>query len=187
MIDHEVLPYLPQDAITEANVTFLAEDKGKFRPVPGWGLDAMESGRSMALADLDNDGRLDVVVNNLNAPAKVFENRLCSARGSGRAAGSTEIRLRWIGKQNSAAFGATVRVRTTAGILTRLVSPTGGYLTGLDGTVHVGLGGAGVNSIDVTWPDGATSKISRNAAQGGFENQLVTIIRAGTSAGDSNG
>jgi hypothetical protein len=44
----------------------------------------------MSMADLDDDGDLDIVVNNLNSPAQLFENRLCNGDG-------LLVELRWTG------------------------------------------------------------------------------------------
>jgi enediyne biosynthesis protein E4 len=175
MIDHEVLPYLPNAEIREQNVAYRVTDKAEFVQNRSWGLNSMASGRSMAMADLNNDGRLDIVVNNLRSKSMVYENRLCS--GS-----SGTIRLKWDGMQNSAAFGATIRVRTKTGSMSRLVSPTGGYLTGLDGTVHFGLGKAEPTGVDVVWPDGKVSKLDPNTVKG-WRSSTVVITRANPSKG----
>jgi enediyne biosynthesis protein E4 len=172
MIDHEVLPYLPNGEIKESNVVFRVDKKGGFRRTSSWGLDSTASGRSMALADLNGDGRLDVVVNNLRSPSIVYENQLCGGA-------SMNLTLHWKGHQNSAAFGAVVRVETDHGTLTRLVTPTGGYLTGLDGTVHFGLGTRKVKAVSITWPDGAPSMFTPSSTSGGLSGQLVTVTRNG--------
>ena len=172
MIDHEVLPYLPNDEIAEPNVVFRVDSSNSFHRTPSWGLNAMASGRSMAMADFNGDGRLDIVVNNLRSPSVIFENQLCGGT-------PMTIRLRWSGKQNVSGFGSMVTVRTTAGTFTRLVNPTGGYLTGLDGLVQVGLGGAKVESIDVTWPDGAKSTIRKTDTPSQLAGTAVTLTRNG--------
>ncbi len=174
MIDHEVLPYLPNSEIKERNAAFRVDSSGRFRRMDAWGLDATASGRSMALADVDGDGRLDVIVNNLRSPAMVFENRICGGQ-------STELTLVWEGRQNSAAYGAVVRTQTDRGTLTRLVTPTGGYLTGLDGTVHFGLGATKIKAITITWPDGASSTFSETSTGKSLTGQKVTVTRKGTN------
>jgi enediyne biosynthesis protein E4 len=158
MIDHEVLPYLPDDEIREKNVAYRVTDKAEFVRNTSWGLGSTASGRSMAMADFNHDGRLDIVVNNLRSKSMVYENRLCG--GS-----STTIRLQWDGMQNAAGFGSTVRIRTSSGSMSRLVSPTGGYLTGLDGTVHFGLGQADLASVEIVWPDAKVSRLDSNAVK----------------------
>jgi enediyne biosynthesis protein E4 len=170
MIDHEVLPYLPNDEIREKNVAYRVTRRAEFVRNSSWGLNATASGRAMAMADFNNDGRLDIVVNNLRSKSMIYENRLCG--GS-----STTIRLKWDGMQNASAFGSTVRVRTNAGTLSRLASPTGGYLTGLDGSLHVGLGTAEPSGVEIVWPDGKVSILDANAAKG-LRSNTVVITRA---------
>jgi enediyne biosynthesis protein E4 len=170
MIDHEVLPYLPNDEIREKNVAYRVTRGAEFVRNSSWGLNATASGRAMAMADFNNDGRLDIVVNNLRSKSMIYENRLCG--GS-----STTIRLKWDGMQNASAFGSTVRVRTNAGTLSRLASPTGGYLTGLDGSLHVGLGTAEPSGVEIVWPDGKVSNLDANAAKG-LRSNTVVVTRA---------
>src|SRR5947207_12478357 len=52
-----------------------------------WGFNAAEVSQGMCLADLDNDGDLDVVVNNLNGPAGIYRNESRAPRGDGRLKG----------------------------------------------------------------------------------------------------
>jgi enediyne biosynthesis protein E4 len=170
MIDHEVLPYLPNDEIREQNFAYRATRKGEFLRNSSWGLNATDSGRAMALADLNNDGRLDVVVNNLRSKSMVYENRLCGGA-------STTFRLKWDGVQNSAAFGATIRVHTKSGSMLRLVSPTGGYLTGLDGTVHFGIGTAEPTGVEIVWPDGKASQLDANTLKS-LRSNTILVARA---------
>src|SRR5439155_9913775 len=54
-----------------------------------WGFNAAEVSQGMCLADLDNDGDLDVVVNNLNGPAGIYRNESSAARVAVRLKGST--------------------------------------------------------------------------------------------------
>ncbi len=152
MIDHEVLPYLPQNELVERNVAFRGTGDARFERDPDWGLASQSSGRSMALADFDSDGRLDVVINNLRASAELFENRFCGGH-------TLTIRLEWDGVGNRSALGSTVALNTDATVLHRAVSSNGGYLTGLDGLVHFGLGNELPRSVTVRWPDGATSEL----------------------------
>jgi enediyne biosynthesis protein E4 len=152
MIDHELLPYLPGDEIVEPNVAFRGKGGARFGRDPKWGLDSTASGRSMALADLNNDGRLDVVINNLERPAEVFENRNCGG-------GTVSVDLAWAGVGNRFALGSIVTVETTEGAQHRLVTGSSGYLTWLPPGVHFGLGSAVPVAATVKWPDGATSRV----------------------------
>jgi enediyne biosynthesis protein E4 len=154
MIDHDLLPFLPHSEIVEKNVAFSNDGKGNFTKAGGWGLESTRSGRSMAFADFNGDGRLDVVVNNLESASVVYENRICG--GS-----SIEVSLVWPAHQNVQAFGSTVTVTTAKRTLTRIVQPEGGYLSWLDGQINVGIpNGEAVRSLTIRWPDGTESKIA---------------------------
>ena len=89
----------------------------------------------MSMADLDDDGDLDIVVNNLNSPAQLFENRLCSGDG-------LVVELRWTGAANPAALGAEIALQTGKGRSVRTVRASSGYLSGDPGRVHFGVGEA---------------------------------------------
>jgi enediyne biosynthesis protein E4 len=174
MIDHELLPYLPGDEIVERNVTFRGSGGARFGRDPKWGLDSTASGRSMALADLNADGRLDVVINNLEGPAEVFENRHCGGA-------TLSVDLMWLGVDNRSALGSIVSIETDVGAQHRLVAGSSGYLTWLPSEVHFGLGSAVPVAVRVTWPDGATSTVpmtSQGSASGGSRPHLkITIQR----------
>ena len=77
MISREMFSHLPNGELVEENQVYRNLSGGRFAPQPGWALNDTASGRGMSLADLDNDGDLDVVVNNLLSAATLFENRLC--------------------------------------------------------------------------------------------------------------
>jgi hypothetical protein len=114
-----------------------------------WGLAQPGFSNGAAYVDLDNDGALDLVVNNVNAAAAIYRNR---ARASGDNA-YLQVQLRGAGG-NTAGIGAKVIVR--AGGKTQLVEqmPTRGFESSVDPRLHLGLGSATrVDSLTVIWPD----------------------------------
>ena len=166
MIATEVFEHLPDSELVEENQAFRNNADGTFSTAPEWGLGATESGRGMAMADLDLDGDLDIVVNNLESPAVLFENQICG--GS-----SLEIDLRWNGTRNIRAIGATVEVETNNGDYLREVRASSGYASSDPSRLHFGFPqGTEIISANVTWPDGATLTI-----QDIEPNTLVTIVR----------
>lgn len=162
----ELFPHLPDNELVEANQAFQNDRRGRFLARPDWGLGGGDGGRGMQQADLDNDGDLDIVVNNLGAPATLFENRLCGGAG-------LLVALEWPQSGNTSAIGAQVVLRTSAGRMVREVKSSTGYLSSADPRMHFGLpAGAQIQLLEVHWPDGAISTVDGVHAQ-----QLVTIAR----------
>lgn len=155
MIAAELFSHLPNDELVEANQVFHNAGGGSFSPAPEWNLGATESGRGMSMADLDGDGDLDIVVNNLQRPATVFENRLCGGNG-------LLVDLRMPGTGNTRALGAQLALHTSNGTLFRDVRAGSGYLSGDTAQVQFGIpNGATVDRLEIHWPDGRTSEIKQ--------------------------
>jgi hypothetical protein len=124
-------------------------------------------GRGLAVGDLDNDGRLDVVVNDLDGRAQVLHNELADAGNW------LLVKLKGAGK-NTGAIGAVVTLRAGKLRMMRLVQSGTGYLSQDDKRLHFGLGPeAKADLIEVRWPDGTTTR--REAV---MANQLVEIQQA---------
>jgi hypothetical protein len=120
--------------------------------------------RGLAIGDLDNDGGLDVVINDLDGSPQVLRNEL-AGRGHWLI-----VKLRGAAP-NTDAIGAVVAVQTGATVQKGLVQSGTGYLSQSDMRLHFGLAGAEmVDSIEVTWPDGTTSRRERVKA-----DQIVEI------------
>ncbi len=154
MVADNLFHHLPGASLTEPNQAFRNIGGDRFEPVYSWGLDDLSGGRGMAMADLDGDGDLDIVVNNLNAPARIYENRLCGGR-------AITVQLAWEGTGNPTAIGAQVVASGDSGDrLVRTVESSRGYLSGASATVHFGLG-ADRDAVDleIVWPDGRVSTV----------------------------
>jgi hypothetical protein len=112
---------------------------------------ASASSRSSAAFDLDNDGDLDLVVNNLNDRPQIFLSNL-SAR---QKIHFLKIRLKGT-KSNADGLGAIVKVRSGARTWTQQHDGKSGYLSQSSLPLYFGLGSATeVSSIEVQWPSGA--------------------------------
>ncbi|MEM7131879.1 MAG: CRTAC1 family protein [Chloroflexota bacterium] len=166
MIAQNMFGHLPNGELVEENQVFRNRGDGTFEPMPRWGLGSTASGRGMVMADLDSDGDLDIVINNLRASAQLFENRLCGGKG-------LLVDLLWPDSGNSRAIGAEIVLETSIGRLTRDVRASGGYLSGDPARVHFGLPkDAEIRQLNVLWPDGAKSSVEQVSQQ-----MLYTLTR----------
>lgn len=158
MAADSLFPDLPDHSLVEENQVFRNEGGNSMTPMPDWGLASEDGGRGMAMADLDADGDLDIVINNLNAPAMVFENQVCGGN-------SLTLDLRWIGTQNVMAVGSSVTVETSDETLLRTVRTARGYLSSGPTQIHVGLGRSTEAVVTVAWPDGESSIVDARAGE----------------------
>lgn len=166
MIDDKMFHYLPNGELVEENQAFRNDGNGSFLPAPEWGMAATESGRGMSMADLDNDGDLDVIINNLMSPALLLENGICEGQ-------SVQVTLEWPMSGNSYALGAQVLLHTDSGTLLRDARAGSGYLSGDPIRLHFGVANsATLEALEIIWPDGAISVVEEITA-----DSLVTITR----------
>ena len=153
MAEAEIFNYLPNHELVEENQALRNDGTGYFVPAPEWRLGSTLGGRGMSMADLDGDGDLDIVVNNLRGPAQLFENRLCGGPG-------LEIDLRWPRSKNTRALGATLVLHTSAGTYYRDVRAASGYLSGDPARVHFGVPtNVTASRLEIRWPDGRVSLV----------------------------
>ncbi len=141
------------------NLTF--EDAG-----PASGFDTPSFSNGAAYGDLDNDGDLDLVVNNLNQQAFLYRNN------SERLLKHQYLKVQLKGpEKNTFAIGAKVVAYKGAEKLNFQLIPTRGFQSSVDYPIIFGLGSNGqVDSLEVIWPDRSRSLI-RNPAV----NQLLVI------------
>ncbi|MDB5210559.1 MAG: fg-gap repeat protein [Sediminibacterium sp.] len=99
-------------------------------------------------ADLDNDGDLDVVVNNINEAATIYKNNSNDKNDKAFA----EIKLKGPEK-NINAVGAKVILFANGGIRTYEKNPVRGFQSSMEVPIHIGLDYSKVDSAFLVWPD----------------------------------
>ena len=121
-------------------------------------------GRGMATGDIDNDGRVDVVVTENNGPMHILMNR-------------TETGNNWIGiklvghKSNRDGIGAVVKVVTADGPQWQTVKTSVGYLSSSDPRAQFGLGRQKViRTLEIRWPSGIVQTLQNVAG-----NRYMTV------------
>src|SRR2546427_160737 len=136
-----------------------------------WGLGAAGFSNGAAYVDLDNDGALDLVVNNLNAPATVYRNRVRDLDSAGHH--YLTVALRGSGA-NTGGIGAKVILTARGTHQLGEVMPTRGFESSVDPRAHFGLGTTSrVDSLTVIWPDRRYQTLTNVAA-----DQFITVSQA---------
>ncbi|MGY6743863.1 MAG: VCBS repeat-containing protein [Cecembia sp.] len=150
---------------------YLFENNGnlKFENVSSsWGVDIPGFSNGAAFADLNNDGQLDLVVNNINSPASVYRNRW--NEGTGKKPHWIQIQLKGE-RQNSTGIGAKVEIYHNGQYQMAEQMPTRGFQSTVPHKIYFGLGDhKNIDSLTVSWPGGNT-QVLKNIAT----NQLITI------------
>jgi tetratricopeptide (TPR) repeat protein len=137
----------------ERNVMFANNRDGTFSEVSGvLGLDCLEDSRSFALADLDHDGRLEVVLKNRDAP----QLRLLHNNKKDIGA-SVAFRLRGH-KSNRDAIGASITLHSGALRQTRYLQAGSGFLAQHSKELFFGVGAEKTLAATVRWPSGLVQK-----------------------------
>jgi hypothetical protein len=145
----------------ERKLVFLNQHDGTFRDVSnlvGAAITVPQASRGAAFGDLDNDGRIDIVVENIDGAPMILHN--------GGNDTNHWISLQLVGtRSNRLAVGS--KVKALAGSLVQIdeVRSGGSYLSQSDTRLHFGLGNEKkVDRIEIRWPSGATETLQNLSA-----------------------
>lgn len=134
--------------LEEANLAFRNLHGNGFEPVTSsWGLGEVGVSFGAATGDFDQDGDLDIIYINHNGGLSVFRNDISGAHRA-------QFRLRGT-KSNRFGVGAELRVETSAGSQTQMLTVSRGYASGSELVAHFGLGAeTSVRRLTILWPSG---------------------------------
>lgn len=142
-----------------------------------WGFDEKTFSQGACYADLDNDGDIDMVVNNMNEEAFVYQNKTIEQKLG------NSIRIKLVGEgKNLKSFGARVLVAYGEGkIQMAEIINARGYMSSSEPILHFGIGDYDhVDSIFVRWPSGKylrVDDIKKNTLTTLYEKDAPTVMQ----------
>lgn len=138
-----------------------------------WGMESPSFSNGAVSADLDNDGDLDIVINNINEVPGVYENRLNGNKPAGNF-----INIHFYGtEKNKQGIGATVSIYQQGLVQTYTNNPFRGYISSQSPVLHAGLAvGIPLDSVVVRWPGSALTQTVKTVSAGA--NLLLDIKNA---------
>ena len=144
--------------------------KGKFEEVTkslGQAFASPRVGRGAAYADIDNDGRLDLLLSTNGGPVYLFKNE-----AQGAAASNKSLRIKLIGtKSNRDGIGANVRLTSGGETQTQMLRSGSSYLSASELVLTFGLArNEKANTIEIRWPSGQVDHLSNVPA-----GQTITV------------
>jgi hypothetical protein len=114
-----------------------------------WGFDRLSLSNGTAYADLDNDGDMDLVMNNINDYAFIYRNN------AEKLSENHYLRIKLEGSGlNTGGIGARIDISCGDQTYTQEFYPSRGYMSSMDNVLIFGLGDAGsIDKLTVIWPD----------------------------------
>ncbi len=132
------------------------------------GLGVLSISNGCAYADLDNDGDLDLMVNNINREAFVYRNDAMGKDNNGHNYVTVSLKGDTL---NYNGFGATLKIYTKDKMQMQEQSPVRGYLSTVDKRLQYGLGSASIiDSLKIQWPGGGSQALYNVSV-----NQMIVL------------
>ncbi len=124
------------------------EEIGFEKKTKEWNFDSPVNSNGAAFADFDNDGDLDLVVNNMEETSFIMENKLNSA--------NNYVRFKIDGFENNLnAIGAKVKITVGDEIQFQEMQISRGYESGIENIAHFGIGkNETIDKVEIIWPNG---------------------------------
>jgi hypothetical protein len=166
------------DAIPSVKIpSYAFKNMGNYRfqnMAAQWGLDKPGFSNGAAYGDLDNDGDLDLVVNNVNLPMSIYRNET-----NHQLPGNHYLKVVLKGEAgNTLAIGAKVIAKNKGKFIYLEQMPMRGYLSTVDPRPNLGLGTlTKVDSLIIEWPDGRTTLMTNVPA-----DQTLTLFQKDADA-----
>jgi len=154
---NNVINKMPSNPLT--NMAFKNMGALKFKDnSKDWGFTTPTFSNGAAYADLDNDGDLDLIINNVNQSAMIYRNNSNEYNKNNYIAVSLKYKT-----PNNFAIGSTVKIYQGNQIMSRQVMPSRGFQSSVEYKQTIGLGLLQPDSMTITWPDKSVTSIIKPA------------------------
>ncbi|NDV41716.1 VCBS repeat-containing protein [Flagellimonas sediminis] len=174
LVDEKALDLMPSGSVH--NYVFRGNEDLNFKDMSGNWItkDTLISGAT-AMADLDGDGDMDLVTNNINQPASLYINK-ANNKGS-----YLELKFKFSGK-NTLGIGTKVFSYQNGGLQFKELFPTRGFQASSEPLIHFGYGNIQkIDSIKIIWPN-RTYQVMKNVVV----NQILTVAPENAKPFDYN-
>ncbi len=119
-----------------------------------WGFEKPTFSNGASYADLDNDGDLDLVINNVNQKALVYRNNSREQNKSNFIAVLLNYKI-----PNNFGIGSTIKIYQGNQIISRELIPSKGFQSSVEYKQTIGLGNKQIDSLKIIWPDQSISNV----------------------------